>query len=68
MEAVDDVAVDDHLGGGEVFEGLTLGGVVGVDVAVDPDAEECLGFGWLDGGVSGMTLPPEACCQWGLRS
>lgn len=33
MEAVDDVAAGDHLGGGEVFEGLALGGVLGVDAA-----------------------------------
>ncbi|WP_331723474.1 transposase family protein [Streptomyces sp. NBC_00122] len=39
VEAVDDVAAGDHLGGGEVFEGLALGGVVGIDSAVGPDAE-----------------------------
>jgi hypothetical protein len=36
------------LGGGEVFEGLALGGVAGGDSAVDPDAEEDLGLSGLD--------------------
>ncbi|MFF4268196.1 hypothetical protein ACWGCK_21020 [Streptomyces virginiae] len=29
MEAVDDVSADDHLGGGEVFEGVVLASVGG---------------------------------------
>ncbi|WP_406739577.1 hypothetical protein OG365_40990 (plasmid) [Streptomyces sp. NBC_00853] len=48
VEAVDDAAGYDHLGGGEVFQGLALGGVVGLDASVDPDAQEDLGFGGLD--------------------
>ncbi|MBT2398824.1 hypothetical protein [Streptomyces sp. ISL-100] len=60
MEAVDDVAAGDHVGGGEVFEGLALSGVVGVDTAVDPDAQEHPGLGGLDGTAYGRTevLPP----------
>ncbi|MFI8385759.1 hypothetical protein [Streptomyces sp. NPDC085540] len=60
MEPVDDVAAGDHLGGGEVFEGLVLGGVVRVDSAVDPDAEEVLGLGGLDRAAYGRVgpLPP----------
>ncbi|WP_327692429.1 hypothetical protein [Streptomyces sp. NBC_00459] len=42
------------------FEGLALGGVAGVDSAVDPDAEEDLGLGGLDGAadVGAGVLPP----------
>ncbi|MFJ4741096.1 hypothetical protein [Streptomyces sp. NPDC088775] len=59
MEAVDDVAARDHVGGSEVFEGLTLGGVAGVDSAVDPDAQEDLRLGGLDGAadVGARVLP-----------
>ncbi|WP_150211689.1 hypothetical protein [Streptomyces venezuelae] len=53
MEAVDGVAAGDHLGGGEVCDGLTLGGVGGVDSAVNPDAEEDLGRGGLDRAAHG---------------
>ncbi|MFH8753375.1 hypothetical protein ACH4GK_37710 [Streptomyces rimosus] len=34
-ERVDQVTAGDHVGGGEVFEGLALGSVVWVDAAVD---------------------------------
>ncbi|MFE6070085.1 hypothetical protein [Streptomyces sp. NPDC056525] len=46
---VDDVAAGDHLGGGEVFEGLALGGVLRVDSAVDPDAQTSASAseGWI---------------------
>ncbi|MFJ4843302.1 hypothetical protein [Streptomyces sp. NPDC088746] len=66
MEAVDDVAAGDHLGGGEVFEGLALGGVLGVDAAVDPDAEECLGLGRLDraADVGAGVLPSVRASTW----
>ncbi|MFG2630836.1 hypothetical protein [Streptomyces sp. NPDC048473] len=58
--AVDDVAAGDHLGGGEIVEGLPLGGVCGVNAAVDPDAEEDLGLHGLDGAADVRTgvLPP----------
>ncbi|MBT2449980.1 hypothetical protein J7F03_23470 [Streptomyces sp. ISL-43] len=49
MEAVDDVAAGDHLGVGEVFEGLALSGVAGVEAAIDPDAEAVLRLDGLDG-------------------
>ncbi|MEU4732085.1 hypothetical protein [Streptomyces sp. NPDC023588] len=60
MEAVDDAAGDDHLGGGQVFPGLTLRGVVRVDASVDPDAQEDLGLGGLDRTSYGSVglLPP----------
>jgi hypothetical protein len=37
---VDDVAAGDHVGGGEVFEGLALGGVAGVARSQARDAAE----------------------------
>lgn len=63
MEAVDDVAAGDHVGGDEVFEGLALSGVVRVDAAVDPDAQEDLGLNGLDGAADvrmGFFLPAMA--------
>lgn len=45
---VDEVTAGDHVGGGEVFEGLALGGVAGVDAAVDPDAQEDVRLDGLD--------------------
>ncbi|MEU4206177.1 hypothetical protein AB0B79_39905 [Streptomyces sp. NPDC039022] len=46
MELVDEIAARDHLRGGDVFEGLALGGVGGVDAA--PDTQEGLGLDELD--------------------
>lgn len=45
---VDEVTAGDHVGGGEVFEGLALCGIGGVDAAVDPDAQENLRLDGLD--------------------
>ncbi|ATZ22071.1 hypothetical protein ACFZBM_39360 [Streptomyces lavendulae] len=50
---VDDVAARDHIGGGEVFEGLPLGGVAGGDSAADPDPQENLCFEGLDRAADG---------------
>lgn len=65
-EAVDHVAAGGHVGGGEVFEGLALGGVAGVDAAVDPDAQEDLRLGGLDGAADAGAgvLPSRGASTW----
>ncbi|MFD7915078.1 hypothetical protein ACFV30_30875 [Streptomyces sp. NPDC059752] len=57
MEAVDDVSTDDHLGGGEVFEGVVLAGVGGVDPAFNEIPWQDVGFLGLDGGRRGALEP-----------
>ncbi|MBT2478157.1 hypothetical protein [Streptomyces sp. ISL-94] len=55
VEAVDDVTAGDDLGGGEVFEGLALSGVVGVDSAGDPTRRRSsASAGWMGPRMSGL--------------
>lgn len=63
VEDVDELTADDHVGCGEVFERLALGGIRSVDAAVDPDAEEYLGLHRLDRAAdvrAGVFLPAMA--------